>query len=187
MPAKWSFSPRWNHSGTDLNSWITWLPAARPNGSSTPSGLSPAPSKSWTTLAGYPPGGHFQSPALGHHGGQGLLPPQGLSPRGPAEDDDTGRRRVYPPLPVARAARRLPAHPLLRLPGQPIPGTEISTLPRTLGHANARTTSLGNRQGLSRALRRTHRLFVVAVPGLSPRPNAGDPDLAATSTQASVD
>ena len=81
----------------------------------------------------------------------------------------------------------LPAHPLLRLPGQPIPGTEISTLPRTLGHANARTTSLGNRQGLSRALRRTHRLFVVAVPGLSPRPNAGDQDLAATSTQASVD
>src|SRR5208337_4510666 len=97
----------------------------------------------------YPPGGHFQSPALGHRGGQGHLPLQGLSPRGPAENDDTASRRVYPPLPVARAARRLPAHPLLRLPGQPIPGTEISTLPRTLGHANARTTSLGNRQGLS--------------------------------------
>src|SRR5208337_1050627 len=43
MPAKWSFSPRWNHSGTDLHSWITWLPPTRPNGSSTPSGLSPAP------------------------------------------------------------------------------------------------------------------------------------------------
>src|SRR5580704_3543412 len=32
MPAKWNFSPRWNHSGTDLHSWITWLPPARPNG-----------------------------------------------------------------------------------------------------------------------------------------------------------
>jgi len=63
--------------------------------------------------------------------------------------NDTGSRRVYPPLPVARVARRLPAHPLLRLPGQPVPGTEISTLPRALGHAKARTTSLGNRQGLS--------------------------------------
>jgi hypothetical protein len=29
--------------------------------------------------------------------------------------------------------------------------------------------------------------FVVAVPSLSPRPDAGDPDLAAMSTQASVD
>src|ERR1700745_1906694 len=100
----------------------------------------------------YPPGGYFQESSLGHRGGQGDLPLQGLSPRCPAEDDDTASRRVYPPLPVARAARRLPAHPLLWLLGQPIPETEISTLPRTLGHANARTTSLGNRQGLSRAL-----------------------------------
>src|ERR1700719_4203387 len=59
MPAKWSFSPRWNHSGTALNSWITWLPAARPNGWTTPSGLSPAPSKSWTTLAVIPTGWLF--------------------------------------------------------------------------------------------------------------------------------
>jgi integrase len=87
----------------------------------------------------------------------------------------------------ARVTRRLPAHPLLWLHGQPIPGTEIGTLPRTLGHANARTTSLGNRQGLSRALRRTHWLFVVAVPSLSRRSYVGDPDLAAISTQAGAD
>src|ERR1700730_13094494 len=74
---------------------------------------------------------------------------QGLSPRCPAEYDDTASRRVYASLPVARAGRRLPAYPLLRLHGQPIPGTETSTLPRTLGHANARTTGLGNRRGLS--------------------------------------
>jgi hypothetical protein len=97
----------------------------------------------------YPPGGHLQSSALGHREGPSDLPLKGLSSRCPAEDDDTASQRVYPPLPAARAARRLPAHPLLRLPGQPIPGTEISTLPRTLGNANALTTSHGNRQGLS--------------------------------------
>ena len=61
----------------------------------------------------------------------------------------TGSRRVYPPLPVTRAARGLPAHPLLRFAGQPIPGREISTLPKPSGHAIARATRLGNRQGLS--------------------------------------
>jgi hypothetical protein len=56
MLAKWSFPPRWHDSGIGLHSWTTWLPAARPNGWSTPSGLSPAPSKSWTTLAVIPTG-----------------------------------------------------------------------------------------------------------------------------------
>ena len=32
MPATWSFSPPWNHSGTGPHFWITWLPCARPNG-----------------------------------------------------------------------------------------------------------------------------------------------------------
>src|SRR5580704_10758579 len=49
MPANWSFSRRSNHSGTGAHSWITWLPYARPNGWSTPSGLSPGPSRYWTT------------------------------------------------------------------------------------------------------------------------------------------
>jgi hypothetical protein len=34
----------------------------------------------------------------------------------------------------------LSAHPLLWLPGQPVPGRETSTVPRTIGHAGARTT-----------------------------------------------
>src|SRR5438132_8785126 len=49
MPATWSFSPCSNHSETGLHSWITWLPCAKPNGWSTPSGLSRVPSRSWTT------------------------------------------------------------------------------------------------------------------------------------------
>jgi Putative transposase len=38
-----TFSPRLNQSETSLHSWITWLLYARPNGWSTPSGLSPGP------------------------------------------------------------------------------------------------------------------------------------------------
>jgi hypothetical protein len=51
------------------------------------------------------------------------------------------------------------------------------------GMPTAEPPTLETAKELSRALRRTHRLFVVAVPGLSPRPNAGHPDLAATSTR----
>jgi Transposase zinc-binding domain len=49
MPANWSFSPRCNHSGISTHSRVTWLPPARPNGWSAPSGLSPGPSRCWTT------------------------------------------------------------------------------------------------------------------------------------------
>src|ERR1700674_3684896 len=48
-----SFSPRSNYSGTGLHSWITWLPCARPNGWSTRRGLSPDPSRCWTTSGAY--------------------------------------------------------------------------------------------------------------------------------------
>ena len=44
---------------------------------------------------------------------------------------------------------KLPAPTFRTIKRRLAEGTEISTLPRTLGHANAPTTSLGNRQGLS--------------------------------------
>src|SRR5271165_2054798 len=68
---------------------------------------------------------------------------------------------------------------------QPIPRTEISTLPRAVGNASTRTSGFRRQQGLFRALRRTHRRFVVEMPSLSPRPHAADRDLAAKPTQAS--
>src|SRR6266446_2109020 len=49
MLANSSSSPHWNRFGTGLHSWITWLPCARPNGWCTPRGLSPGPSRCWTT------------------------------------------------------------------------------------------------------------------------------------------
>jgi hypothetical protein len=60
MPANWSFAPQWNHSGTDLHSWIIWLPCGRPNGWSTPSDLSPGLSRYWTSRALYSPSGDLQ-------------------------------------------------------------------------------------------------------------------------------
>lgn len=56
-----------------------------------------------------------------------------------AKDDDTRSRKVYPPLSFTRDCRGFSAHPLLRLAGQPIPRTENSTLPRTVGYARVRT------------------------------------------------
>jgi hypothetical protein len=76
-----------------------------------------------------------KSPA-GHRPRQGYLPLQGLSPRQPAQDHDAGRGGVHPPLSAARIARRLPAHPLLRLSRQPLPQREAGTLPATAGHAS---------------------------------------------------
>jgi hypothetical protein len=81
--------------------------------------------------------------------------------------------------------RWLPAHPLLRLPGQPIPRREIDTLSRIAGYAGTRSNRFRSQQGLFRALRRTHRIFLVGMPSLSPRSHAGDANLAAKPTLAS--
>ena len=43
---------------------------------------------------------------------------EGLSPPRQAQGDDARCRRVHPPLPAPRPARRLPPHPSLRLPRQ---------------------------------------------------------------------
>jgi NAD dependent epimerase/dehydratase family len=75
----------------------------------------------------------------------------GLAGRGQfaTEETDTASPRVHPPLSVTCASCRLSAHPLLWLPGKPIPRTEINSLPRPVRHVGTRTSGFKSQHGLS--------------------------------------
>ena len=89
-------------------------------GSSTPSAPSPAPSRCSTTSAATPTAWRISNERLAAMRRRPCqLPLQGLRPRQPAQGDHARARRIHPPLPAARAAARLHAHPPLRPARQP--------------------------------------------------------------------
>ena len=69
--------------------------------------------------------------------GPGQLPLEGLSPPRSAKGDDPRRRRVHPPLPAPRPARRLPSHPSLRLSRQWRARRQAGPLPPSAGAPRA--------------------------------------------------
>jgi hypothetical protein len=69
--------------------------------------------------------------------GTATLPLEGLSPPRQAKGDDPWCRRVHPPLPAPRPARRLPSHPPLRLSRQRSPSRQARRLPPSAGGPRA--------------------------------------------------
>ena len=100
----------------------------------------------------HPPGGHLQPPADRTAAtAASTFRWKDYRHGSAAQDDALASRGVHPPLPAARAALGICAHPPLRLAGQPHRDAKLA-LPRTAGRtrrrhrptvAEARTTAIG--------------------------------------------
>jgi hypothetical protein len=71
-------------------------------------------------------------------------------------------------FPHARSAKGLSAHSPLRFPGQLLPRAKACSVPPTAANATRRAR-LSPQEGLSTAVRGTHRAFADAMSGLSAR------------------
>ena len=81
----------------------------------------------------YPSRGHLQPAPAGAGRRPSLLRWKDYRDGSKSKVHDRLRRGVHPPLPAALPAARLPAHPLLRLPGQ-LPSRQTGSLPPTPGY-----------------------------------------------------
>src|SRR5215472_19081144 len=117
------------------------------------------------------PRSHLQQPPGVDRRRQGPVPLERLPGSQPAEDYEPASRGVHPPLPDPRAARRVPPHPLLRLPRQLPPRAEAGAVPRAAPHAS-RTGRSARR--LSRPIRSPDRDVVAPMPVLLDRHYGGD-------------
>ena len=78
----------------------------------------------------HPPGGNLQLPLDRHRGWQSPFLLEGLCGREPAKDHGAGWRRVHSPLPPARRAVRVYAHPPFRIPGPWASNREAGVVPK---------------------------------------------------------